>query len=56
MKKKWQKSQKNPNLDKIGRFAFHWMWHIEKGPDTYNGQYADAIDGCEENRKKKRCA
>ena len=47
------KITKNPNLDKIGRFAFHWMWHTEKGPDTYNGQYADAIDGCEENRKKR---
>ena len=51
--KEMAKITKNPNLDKIGRFAFHWMWHTEKGPDTYNGQYADAIDGCEENRKKR---
>ena len=51
--KEMAKITKNPNLDKIGRFAFHWMWHTEKGPDTYNGQYADARDGCEENRKKR---
>jgi len=51
--KEMAKITKNPNLDKIGRFAFHWMWHTEKGPGTYNGQYADAIDGCEENRKKR---
>ena len=51
--KEMAKISKNPNLDKIGRFAFHWMWHTEKGPDTYYNQYDDAIDGCEENRKKR---
>ena len=51
--KEMAKISKNPNLNKIGRFAFHWMWHTEKGPDTYSNQYVDAIDGCEENRKKR---
>ena len=51
--KEMAKITKNPNLDKIGRFAFHWMWHTNEGPSTYGGQKNDALSGCEENRKKR---
>jgi S1-C subfamily serine protease len=44
---------KNPNLEKIDRFAYHWQWHTEKGPNTYSTQEYDALKGCEENRKKR---
>jgi hypothetical protein len=50
--KEMAKISKNPNLNKIGRFAFHWMWHTNEGPSTYGGQKNDALRGCEENRKK----
>tara|TARA_B110000305_G_scaffold149196_1_gene165618 strand:- start:35 stop:730 length:696 start_codon:yes stop_codon:yes gene_type:complete len=51
--KEMAKISKNPNLNKIGRFAFHWMWHTNEGPSTYGGQKNDALSGCEENRKKR---
>jgi S1-C subfamily serine protease len=44
---------KNPNLKKIDRFAFHWQWHTNKGPNTYLSQEYDALKGCEANRIKR---
>ena len=51
--KEMAKISKNPNLDKIGRFVSFYSWHTNKGPNTWSGQNNHALNGCENERKKR---
>lgn len=51
--KAMSKISQNPNLEKIDRFAFHWQWNKNKGTFAYFNQDYDALQGCEDNRKKR---
>ena len=51
--KEMSKITQNSNLDKISRFAWHWIWHTKPGRELYHAQKFDAIAGCRENRIKR---
>ena len=51
--KEMSKITQNPDIDKISRFAWAWLWHTDKGRNLYKSQKQDALDLCEKNRLKR---